>query len=148
MTDIVPYIEPKISQQIEFKAKEFPKSASFQFPGYSGVECQDLIIEALIASAATLGSEIRASKRKKVSKNRCFQIDLFCVRRKPYHGNYLKFENQFIQANHCILQREQSKGYRKNKKRSSYQELIAPADSCDKSSRIRKRNIVLHPNYQ
>ena len=139
MTDIVPYIEPTLTQQIDFKAKEFPKSASFQFPGYSGVECQDLIIEALIASAATLGSEIRASKRRKVSKNRCFQIDLFCVRRKPYHGNCLKFNNQSIQANHTILQREHSKGSRKNKSRSSYQELVAPADGSEKSSINRKR---------
>ena len=62
MTDIVPYIEQTLPQLIKFKAKGFPKSGFFQFPGYSGVECQDLIIEALIASAATLGSEIRASK--------------------------------------------------------------------------------------
>ena len=115
MTDIVPYIEPTLTQLIEFKAKGFPKSAFFHFAVNYGIHSQDFIIEALIASAATLGSKIRASKRKKVSKNRCFQIDLFCVRRKPYHGNCLKFNNQSTQSNDTILQREHSKGSRKNK---------------------------------
>ena len=59
-----------------------------------------------------------STRKKEVSKSCFFQINIFCDRRKPYHGKCHEFTDQTIETNHTIQQRKHSKGSFTNKSRS------------------------------
>ena len=140
LTNIVSRLKPSLVETALYAGLGYPKNASFRFGNFSGPEDQDAIIKAIVASAAMTGSTLRASKRKKTSKTRAMQVDIFCIRSKPYDGKYHShcFEANCIQAPNTILQRN----HRQSKRKSSklHQETAKSPESSQSTPKKRYRN--------
>ena len=113
LVNIVPLFDPSAVQEIEFKVSGFPKNSSFIFHGFLGIDDTDRLINALKSSAALSGSRIRASKRKlKKGGKKLVSVDLFCNKSK-FNSNRHSYNENNIQANCTIIQREHKISSRK-----------------------------------
>ena len=113
LVNIVPLFDPSAVEEIEFKVSGFPKNSSFIFHGFLGIDDTDRLINALKSSAALSGSRIRASKRKlKKGGKKLVSVDLFCNKSK-FNSNRHSYNENNIQANCTIIQREHKISSRK-----------------------------------
>ena len=147
MVNIVPLFDPSILQKAEFFALGYPKFASFQFVDFLGIDDTDNIINALKTSAMLSGSRIRASKRNTKSVARVIQVDLFCNRSKQNKRCSHSFNENNIQANHTIIQREHQIASKKGRSRSAKNQLVKDftISSCETVSPVRKKSTSIRP---
>ena len=146
LVNIVPFFDPSTIQEIEFKMAGYPKSSSFLFHGFLGIDDTDRLIDALKSSAAMAGSRIRASKRKvKKGGNKSASIDLFCNKSK-HNSKRHSFNENKIQANCTIIQREHQIASRKGVSRATTNSLVLDESlpSVKKVSPI-KRSTSIRP---
>ena len=124
LVNIVPFFDPTTIQEAEFKIAGYPKSSSFLFHGFHGIEDTDRLINALKSSAAMSGSRLRASKRKlKKGGTKLVSIDMFCNKSK-HNSKRHSFKENNIQANCTIIQREHQIASRKGVSRSLTNSLV------------------------
>ena len=146
LVNIVPLFDPSPIQEIEFKLAGYPKSSSFLFEGFLGIDDTDRLINALKSSAAMSGSRIRANKRK-MNKNgkKLASVDLFCNKSK-FNSKRQTFNKTNIQANCTIIQREHQVASRKGVSRSLTNSLVID-DSAKKVKSISpiKRSTSIRP---
>ena len=140
MINIVPLLDPSIMEKAQFFEDKFPKSSSFHFVGFHGIDDTDRIVNALKTSAVLSGSRIRASKRNTKSVLRSVQIDLFCNKSKQNKCSNLSFNQNSIQANNTIIQREHQIASRKGRSRSATNKLVKDDNMAvgEKVSPVRK----------
>ena len=129
LVDIVPFFDPSYIQEIEFQVSGFPKAYSFLFHGYTGIDDTDRLINDLKSSAALSGSRIRASKRKvRKGSNKLASVDLFCNKSK-HNSKRHNFNENNIQANCTIIQREHQIASRKGVSRAQSNALVVDDSS-------------------
>ena len=140
MINIVPLLDPSILEQAQFFDEKFPKSSCFLFHGFQGIDDSDRIVNALKTSAVLYGSRIRASKRNTKSAVRAVQIDLFCNKSKQNKCRIHSFNENSIQANNTIIQREHQIASRKGRSRSATNKLVKDNNLAigEKASPVRK----------
>lgn len=146
LVNIVPFFDPSTIQEIDFKMAGYPKSSSFQFHGFLGLDDTDRLIEALKASAVMSGSRIRASRRKvKKVGNKSAIVDLFCNKSK-HNSKRHSFDENKIQANSTIIQREHEIASRKGVKRAQTNSLVLdPSLSNEEKVSPKKRSTSIRP---
>ena len=146
LVNIVPLFDSSPIQEIEFKLAGYPKSSSFLFHEFLGTEDMDRLINSLKSSAAMSGSRIRANKRK-MNKNgqKLASVDLFCNKSK-FNSKRQSFNENNIQANCTIIQREHQVASRKGVSRSLTNSLVIN-DSAKKVKSISpiKRSTSVRP---
>ena len=123
VVNIVSLLDPTLCQEAEFFTNGFPNKSCFLFNGFVGKEAGETLVDAIKAAAVMNGSRVRHSKRKKSSKTRLVQIDIFCHKSKHNKVNH-SFNDNCVQAVSTIIQREHQIASRKGRSRSATNKIV------------------------